>query len=106
MTYWNRFGSKTKVFDKIIGNEPRIKMTPFVFGGAMIVHRNLFKTVPFDPRVKRGEDIDYLINAKMFGFHFFLDRELSKKHLPPKKHHPVWKSFREDTNRFLYEKKR
>ena len=40
----------------------------------------------------------------MFGFHFFLDRELSIKHLPPKKTHPVWKRFREDIYRFLYEK--
>ncbi len=104
MTYWDRFGFKGKAFDKIIGQEPRIKLTPFAFGGAMVIHRNLFKTVPFDPNVTRGEDIDYLINAKMFGFHFFLDRELSIKHLPPKKSHPVWKRFREDIYRFLYEK--
>lgn len=104
MTYWDRFGFKGKAFDKIIGQQPRIKLTPFAFGGAMVIHRNLFKTVPFDPNVTRGEDIDYLINAKMFGFHFFLDRELSIKHLPPKKTHPVWKRFREDIYRFLYEK--
>lgn len=104
MTYWNRFGSKTKAFDKIIGSPPRLKPTPFAFGGAMIIHRNLFKTVPFDPRITRGEDIDYLINSKMFGFHFFLDRELSIKHLPPKKSHPIWKRFREDIHRFMYEK--
>lgn len=104
MTYWDRFGFKGKAFDKIIGQEPRIKLTPFAFGGAMIIHRNLFKVVPFDPKVTRGEDIDYLINAKMFGFHFFLDRELSIKHLPPKKSHPVWKRFREDIYRFMYEK--
>ncbi|AHM55443.1 hypothetical protein EAL2_c01060 [Peptoclostridium acidaminophilum DSM 3953] len=106
MTYWDRFGSKAAAFDKIIGSEPRIKPTPFAFGGAMVIHRNLFKTVPFDPRITRGEDIDYLINAKMFGFHFFLDRELSIKHLPPPKSHPVWKRFREDIYRFMYEKKK
>lgn len=106
MTYWDRFGSKAAAFDKIIGSEPRIKPTPFAFGGAMVIHRNLFKMVPFDPRITRGEDIDYLINAKMFGFHFFLDRELSIKHLPPPKSHPVWKRFREDIYRFLYEKKK
>ncbi len=104
MTYWDRFGSKGKAFDKIIGQQPRIKLTPFAFGGAMVIHRNLFKTVPFDPLITRGEDIDYLLNAKMFGFHFFLDRELSILHLPPKKSHPVWKRFREDIYRFLYEK--
>jgi len=103
MTYWDRFGSKTKAFDKIISCEPRIKMTPFAFGGLMVIHKNLFKTVPFDPDVTRGEDIDFLINSKMFGFDFFLDNKLNIKHLPPKKNHPIWKRLREDIYRFLYE---
>ena len=104
MTYWNRFGSKTEAFDKIIGQDPRLKVTPFAFGGAMTIHKNLFQLVPFDPKIRRGEDIDYLMNAKMFGFDFFLDNELNIKHLPPKKNHPVWKRFREDIYRFLFEK--
>ncbi|RXG64088.1 hypothetical protein ES695_14220, partial [Candidatus Atribacteria bacterium 1244-E10-H5-B2] len=104
MTYWNRFGSKSKAFDKIIGCGPRLKQTPFVFGGAMVIHKNLYQIVPFDPQVCRGEDIDYLINAKMFGFDFFLDNKLSVKHLPPKKTHPIWKRTREDIYRFIYEK--
>lgn len=103
MTYWDRFGSKTKAFDKIISCDPRIKITPFAFGGLMVIHKNLFKTVPFDSDVTRGEDIDYLINSKMFGFDFFLDNKLNIKHLPPKKNHPVWKRLREDIYRFLYE---
>ena len=103
MTYWDRFGSKTKAFDKIIRDDPRLKVTPFAFGGLMVIHKNLFKTIPFDPDVTRGEDIDYLINSKMFGFDFFLDNKLNIKHLPPKKNHPIWKRFREDIYRFLYE---
>ncbi|MBN2795422.1 MAG: cyclic nucleotide-binding domain-containing protein [Clostridia bacterium] len=103
MTYWDRFGSKTKAFDKIISCDPRLKVTPFAFGGLMVIHKNLFKTVAFDPDVTRGEDIDYLVNAKMFGFDFFLDNKLNIKHLPPKKNHPIWKRFREDIYRFLYE---
>ena len=103
MTYWDRFGSKTKAFDKIISCDPRIKMTPFAFGGLMVIHKNLYKTVAFDPDVTRGEDIDYLINSKMFGFDFFLDNKLNIKHLPPKKNHPIWKRLREDVYRFLYE---
>lgn len=103
MTYWNRFGSKTKAFDKIIGCEPRLKVTPFAFGGSMVIHKNMFNMIPFDPNVTRGEDIDYLLNAKMFGFDFFLDNKLNIKHLPPKKNHPIWKRFREDIYRFLYE---
>jgi CRP-like cAMP-binding protein len=106
MTYWNRFGSKSKAFDKIIGSSPRLKITPFAFGGLMVIHKNLYKIVPFDPNLTRGEDIDYLINARMFGFNFFLDNKLSILHLPPEKPHPVWQRFRQDMYRFYYEKKK
>ena len=55
MTYWDRFGSKTKAFDKIIDSEPRLKRTPFAFGGLMVIHKNMFKIIPFDRDVTRGE---------------------------------------------------
>lgn len=104
MTYWDRFGGKREAFDRIIGSEPRLKKTPFAFGGAMVIHRNLMRIVPFDPRITRGEDTDYVINARIFGFNFYLDNKLAIKHLPPSKKHPVWKRFREDIFRFLYDK--
>ena len=104
MTYWDRFGFKAKAFDEIIGCPPRIKRTPFAFGGAMILHRDLFQSVPFDPYITRGEDIDYLINSRMYGFSFFLDNTLSIKHLPVPKKHPQWKRIREDIYRFVYER--
>lgn len=104
MEFWDQFERMNEAFDKIIGTEPRLKETPFVFGGNMIIHRNLFAKVPFDPNVPRGEDIDFLINARMFGFSFFLDNQLSIKHLPPSKTHPVWMRLREDIFRFVYER--
>jgi hypothetical protein len=104
MKYWDQYERMNEAFDKIIGTGPRLKETPFVFGGNMIVHRNLFTKVPFDPKVPRGEDIDFLINSKMFGFPFSLDNELSIKHLPPPKTHPVWMRLREDIYRFIYER--
>jgi len=104
MTYWDRFGSKAKAFDEIIGCPPRVKRTPFAFGGAMIIHRDMFQSVPFDPHITRGEDIDYVINSRMYGFSFFLDNTLSIKHLPVPKKHPQWKRIREDIYRFVYEK--
>ncbi|RLC72964.1 MAG: hypothetical protein DRI52_02655 [Chloroflexi bacterium] len=105
MTYWDRFGSKAEAFDEIIGVEkPRLKCTPFAFGGCMVIHRNLFRVVPFDPRITRGEDTDYVINARMFGFNFFLDNQLAIKHLPPPKAHPIWQRFREDIYRLLYDR--
>jgi len=104
MTYWDRFGFKAKAFDEIIGNPPRVKRTPFAFGGAMIIHRDMFQSVPFDPEITRGEDIDYLINSRMYGFSFFLDNTLAIKHLPVPKKHPQWKRIREDIYRFVYER--
>ena len=104
MKYWDQYDRMNEAFDMVIGTEPRLKETPFVFGGNMVIHRNLFTVVPFDPDVPRGEDIDFLINAKMFGFHFFLDNQLSIKHLPPPKAHPTWIQLREDIYRFIYER--
>ncbi|MCD6569917.1 MAG: hypothetical protein J7L53_04365 [Deltaproteobacteria bacterium] len=104
MKYWDQYDRMNEAFDKIIGTEPRLKDTPFVFGGNMVIHRDLFTVVPFDPNVPRGEDIDFLINAKMFGFTFFLDNQLSIKHLPPPKANPTWVQLREDIYRFAYER--
>ena len=106
MKYWDQYERMNEAFDKIIGAQPRLKETPFVFGGNMVIHRDLFTQVPFDPKVPRGEDIDFLINAKMFGFPFFLDNQLSIKHLPPPKTHPVWRRLQEDIYRFIYERRK
>ncbi|MGB2762623.1 MAG: hypothetical protein WBC21_03780 [Minisyncoccales bacterium] len=104
MKYWDQYDRMNEAFDKIIGTKPRLKETPFVFGGNMVIHRSLFTVVPFDPNVLRGEDIDFLINARMFGYPFFLDNQLSIKHLPPSKTHPFWMQLREDIYRFIYER--
>jgi CRP-like cAMP-binding protein len=104
MTYWDRFGSKREAFDKIIPGDPRLKRTPFAFGGCMVIHRSLFRSVPFDPLITRGEDTDYVFNARMFGFDFFLDNQLYIQHRPPPKSHPTWQRFREDIFRLVYSK--
>ena len=104
MKHWGQYDSMNEAFEAVIGTEPRLKETPFVFGGNMVIHRNLYTVVPFDPNVARGEDIDYLINARMFGFPFFLDNQLAIKHLPPPKTHPEWMQLRQDIYRFVYER--
>ncbi|MGM0438283.1 MAG: hypothetical protein ACQEQD_08415, partial [Bacillota bacterium] len=106
MTFWDRFGSKAKAFDKVISKKPRLKSTPFAFGGCMVIHRSLLKVVPFDPNLPRGEDIDYVINSRMFNFNFFLDNKLNIKHKPPSKHHPIWQRLRQDIFRFYYEREK
>lgn len=101
MSEWPMMEAMNEAFS-IIGGEPRLKVTPFVFGGNMCVHREVFRRIPFDPNVRRGEDIDYLTNCKFFGTDFLLDNQLSILHLPPAGHPPAWQHFRENIYRFVY----
>jgi len=102
MTYWNRVKWMNKTFDGIIGSEPRLKETPFVFGGCMTLHKHLFRKIPFDPRLNRGEEFDYLLNALMFGYSFYLDNQLYVRHEPPPVTYPAWMQIREDIYTFVY----
>jgi len=104
MTHWNKIDCMNRAFKEIIDSKPRLKETPFAFGGNLVIHRDLFMIVPFDPGITRGEDIDFLINARLLGFKFYLDNELSIKHMAPPKPFPLWRQLREDILRFLFEK--
>jgi len=104
MEHWDQTDRMNEAFEEIIGREPRLKETPFVFGGNMVVHREVFTRIPFDPNITRGEDIDFLINMRMFGYKFYLDNTLAIKHLPPPKPHQVWKQLQQDVYRFVYER--
>jgi hypothetical protein len=104
--HWNNVFAMNRAFSQIIGKGPRLKPTPFVFGGNMVIHRELLANVPFDPSITRGEDIDFLINTRISGVRFWLDNTLSIMHLPPPIKNPRWLSFREDIKRFLYENKK
>jgi hypothetical protein len=58
--------------------------TPLALGGNMVFPPDLFRSVAFDPGITRGEDIDYLMNSRLLGFSWYLDRDLAITHLPPK----------------------
>lgn len=100
----NIFDHKLNIMDDAIKaveeKSHRLVETNFVYGGNMVIHRQVFQNVPFDPYIPRGEDIDYLINARMVGYHFFLDKELFIVHLPP----VADSHLQEDVKRFIYEK--
>jgi hypothetical protein len=100
-SFWPSVESMNAAF-RAIGEGEGLRVTPWVFGGNMVIHRELFMRVAFDPRVTRGEDIDYLINARMLGYRFFLHPGLRVRHLPPPKTAPLWRRFREDVDRFFY----
>ena len=89
---------------KIIGAPLRLKPAPLVFGGNMVIHRRLFESVPFDNRIPRGDDLDYMINAMFFGHRFLLDNQLWIRHLPPPRCAPAWHQLRQNIVRFARER--
>lgn len=115
--YW-----KNEVFKIIDKDKGRYVKSPVVFGGNMVVHRKMFEKVSYDPFIRRGENMDYLINAKMDGFDFYMDKNLFITHLPPE----IWDKkferggfndtgafsksnyhkFQQDVIRFIYEKEK
>lgn len=81
--------------------------TPLAYGGNMIFRRDLWEQVPFDPGITRGEDIDYVLNARFEGIDFYLNPQLKIIHLPP--HHyntELYIKLSEDVRRFIYEAKK
>ena len=95
-----------EALDQNLSTKNRFHKTFLAFGGVMVLHKKLFSKVPFDPNIKRGEDVDYVINAKQFGFQFLFDKKLKIKHLPPKKHVKYWDKLRQDIFRFVYEREK
>ncbi|AZR73803.1 hypothetical protein BBF96_10645 [Anoxybacter fermentans] len=97
-------------FEMLDKCEDRLVRSPVVFGGNMVIPRSTFEEVSFDPYNTRGEDIDYLINARMEGMYFFLDKELNVVHLPPS-YDTAHNGFnlsklKQDILRFVYEKEK
>jgi hypothetical protein len=81
---------------------PRIRPSTLAFGGCLGIHKDMFANVSFDPWVVRGEDMDYVINARMHGGDVFLDGEWSVVHKPPALPSEA-RAFRQDVFRFVYE---
>ncbi len=100
--YWPKMRWLNAAFQELVLAGPRLKPTCLGFGGNLAVPAALGRLLPFDPAITRGEDTDYLLNARMFEIPFFLDNTLSIIHLPPDKPHPTWLRLRQDLVRFCY----
>jgi len=53
------------------------------FGGNMCMARKTIEQICHDPFIPRGEDYDYVINAKMKGINFYFQPDMKITHLPP-----------------------
>jgi len=91
----------------LTASKGRLVPSPMALGGNMVFHRALFTCVCFDPGITRGEDIDYLINARLQGISWWFDPRLTILHLPPRHHEtPAYQRTREDVFRFIYEREK
>ncbi len=102
VNFWPKIRWMNEAFTELAAAGPNLKLTPLALGGNMAVGAPLYRFLPFDPSVVRGEDIDYVINARMFQVPFFLDQNLRVVHDPPAKPHPLWQRLRQDLDRFWY----
>jgi hypothetical protein len=96
----------TKQLERLPG---RLVPTPFCFGGNMVFSRRLAGAVGFDPCITRGEDIDYLINARLEGHWFFMNKDLRILHLPPtggSYKDVAYHKTLQDILRFVYEREK
>jgi glycosyltransferase involved in cell wall biosynthesis len=104
---WNKIKWMNHVWEKLLSSEERLVPSPILLGGNLVLHRNLFRSVPFDPYIPRGEDTDYLINASHLGFCLLFDKELRIKHLHPGRTEDYfYQELKGDIERFLYEREK
>ncbi len=104
VVYWNVIDNMNEMFRKYIVDSPGMKETPFAIMGNIAVHRDLYTRIPLDPPLRRGEDMDWVMNSHIFGERFIMDTKLLIKHCPPPRPYPTWRPMREDIYRFRYQR--
>jgi hypothetical protein len=68
----------------------------------MAIHREAYRRISFDPWIPRGEDLDYLLNVRMYGGSVWFDNKWSVQHLPPVERNEAQR-FKQDIYRWIYE---
>ncbi len=103
--WYDRFWQQAKAFNAWIRKAmagPRLSRSNHVCGGCLSLHKEAFKRVSFDPYITRGEDLDYLLDLRMYGSDIWFDNTWSLTHLPPETQ-SEGERFRQDIFRWLYE---
>ncbi len=81
----------------------RISRSNYVCGGCMALHARAYMHVAFDPWITRGEDLDYLISMRLYGYEMWFDNQWVVRHLPPENQH-LAPRFMQDVFRWFYER--
>ncbi len=103
--WYNRFWQQGSAFNEWIDQAmrgPRLSRSNHVCGGCLALHHEAYKRVCFDPWIVRGEDLDYMLNLRMYGSDIWFDNKWVLLHLPPAGTSEGTR-FRQDIFRWLYE---
>jgi hypothetical protein len=103
--WYNRYWEQGELFNKWISKAmagPRLSRSNILYGGLMAIHREAYRRVSFDPWIPRGEDLDYLLNIRMYGGGVWFDNKWSIQHLPPTERNEAQR-FKQDIYRWIYE---
>ena len=71
-------------------------------GGNMVINKEMYQKIAYDPYSTRGEDDDYAINALAKNMIFLFDQKLWIRHLAPERSKAYWTRSRQDIIRFKY----
>ena len=84
--WYDRFWKQASAFNEWIEKAmraPRLSRSNHVCGGVLALHKEVFKRIPFDAWIARGEDLDYMINLRLYGSDVWFDnRWVPPGHLP------------------------
>ena len=103
--WYNHFWLQGEAFNKWIDRAmqgPRLSRSNHVCGGCLAIHREAYRRVCFDPWIVRGEDLDYMLDLRMYGSDIWFDNKWKLVHLPPATHSEGLR-FRQDIYRWIYE---
>ncbi len=104
--WYDRFWRQHKGFNAWIDSAmtgPRISPSNTACGGCLALHREAFRRVSFDPWISRGEDLDFLLNVRMYGSEVWFDNAWHLRRLSPKNVKMEARRFSQDIFRWLYE---
>lgn len=104
---WNKTKWMNRVWETILSSKDRLVSSPMLLGGNLVLLRQLFQSIPFDPYIPRGEDTDYLINASQSGYCLLFDKLLRIKHLHTERTKIYFhEELKGDIERFIYERRK
>jgi hypothetical protein len=99
---WPAIQNINQVLENAVESKRRFNEAQIALGGLMFLHEKLYTKIPFDPEVPRGEDTDYLMNARQWGFRFVIDNQFRILHCPLRNKIDFWEQLRQDIYRFVY----